>query len=228
MTLVAPSPVDARRWPAICYLQMLFPRTSSGHFAVGSGCLIGERVILTAGHNVFDPARGGKVETVQVVFGGGDRTPIGAVAVDTTAQWVETAHLRDPLSVWDFGVVVLPDDLDHGTDPLPFEATGDAEFDGMRINVAGYPSNPPSPHELGELFGANSGVSLDSRFSGRLFYPIATTAGMSGGPTYDFNEESEVRTVRGVHTSFAGRGSALRITADVAELVEAWFDRFES
>ncbi|MFQ5730920.1 MAG: trypsin-like serine peptidase [Planctomycetaceae bacterium] len=221
-----PTPVDARLWPYVCSLQMIFPQTAPGHFAVGSGCLIGRRTVLTAGHNVYDCWRGGKVLSVDVVFGDGDRIPVPAVEVDTTQQWIDTSCDRDPLSPFDFGVVVLPD-FDHETDPLPVVPADDGDLSGVPLNVAGYPATPPPPHTLGTLFGARAPAELDAAHPARIFYAINTWDGMSGGPTYTFDSATQTRTVRGVHTSSVGRGSALRITTDVTAVVDEWLQLFE-
>lgn len=224
--LVDPSPVDARRWPFVCLLQMTFPSTPSGRIAVGSGCLIGRRTILTAGHNVYDAARGGKAASIRVVFGAGDRLPVSAVAVDATQQWIDRAHWRDPLSRFDFGVVVLPDG-DHPTPALPVESGDAASLEGASLNVAGYPVAPPAPSDFGTLFGARAPAQIDSSAPGRLFYNVNTFDGMSGGPAYTYDAATDTRTIRGIHTSFTQRGGALQIDDGVMELIDEWLNLFE-
>src|SRR5262249_62395930 len=58
---------DARRLPAIAYLEVIFPTpTFPNGRTIGTGCLIGPRLILTAAHIVYDHRQGGQAQRVLV------------------------------------------------------------------------------------------------------------------------------------------------------------------
>ena len=64
-----PVPVNASQFPFIARVVTVFPRKETG----GTGTLIGPRLILTAGHVVFDPMWGGDALRFAVTLGGQNR-----------------------------------------------------------------------------------------------------------------------------------------------------------
>lgn len=225
---------DAVSWPYIGYIQAYFPDPEyPGGYSVGTGSLIGPRLVLTAGHIVFDPLQGGKARDFVVRFGGPAGLACRTRQAETTTQWRDRDAYADVSSVsaFDVGVIVLPEAVDRYVAPLPFQTASDSMLAGMTLNVAGYPAYPAEMR--GTLYGGRFHLLQDGALpaiaasleSFRLFYPAATVPGMSGGPVYDFDPVSGIRTLRGIHTSsppWIGLGSALRIAENIYELLLEW------
>lgn len=222
--MVEPTLVDARDWPYICYLQVRYPTTPANSISVGTGCLIGERTVLTAGHVVYNALRGGWATVVQATLGGESRTTFVTNVVRTTREWIEQdSRIQNPNSAYDVGVVVLPKPASPAVSALPFAVTDNSSLAGMLLNVAGYPITPPNT--LGSMYGARSTPASVGDF--RVTYPIRTREGQSGGPVYTFDPVTQTRTIRAVHTSFtANVGSSLRITPAIESLIKAWLTEF--
>lgn len=210
--------VDALEFPQIGLIRSFFPRRVVP-FTVGTGTLIDPRIVLTAGHVVYDHFRGGRADFVDVTLGNENRSTIKVAGRDlhTTKQWVDTdSSFKSPTSSFDFAVVVLPAPVQDTVTPLRFEATENAQIQSMIVNVAGYPAQ-----FYADMYGAHAGALLQSDLPFRFFYPIATLPGMSGGPVFSLEQDSYV--IRGIHTSLVGtQGCALRITNNVAGLLQTW------
>ena len=220
--MITPERVDAKSWPYIAFLRMHFPNQAAGVDSVGTGTLIAPRLILTAGHNIFDYVRGGFAQSVEATLGAQPRVRVQAQTMRTTRQWVEQdSRIQLGTSAFDFGVVVLREPLDSNIRPLRAETTDGKVLREMLLNVAGYPAS-----DLGSLYGARS--KPDSINDTRIFYPIETYPGMSGGPVFDYDAASGVRTIRGIHTAWPPGllPTALRITENVLSLIMAWQGEF--
>lgn len=226
--LYEPVPVEARRFPFIAQILSYFPHLN-GRFAVGTGTLIGPRVVLTAGHVVFDGLKGGYASAWRVTLGGADEHIMQATVARTTRQWMRNDAYAAPEnaeSAFDFGVVVLPDPVDVAISPVPLETMRSEVLRSRMLNVAGFPA---AQYSRGQLYGTKS-VPVAVKKS-RIFYPISTKRGMSGGPVYDSVKPSGAaapeRTLRAIHTSFSrGYGCGLRITPSVLQLVRKWLTEF--
>jgi glutamyl endopeptidase len=219
---VVPQQAEASSFPFVAYLKVVFPfQAKTGKFTVGTGTLIAPRLILTAGHVVYEQAA--FAQSIIVTLGGTSGRTIRAEEVETTQQWIQTdSSLQSPTSAFDYGVVVLPAPVDSLIAPLQVETASDHDLLGMTLNVAGYPD---SAKPLGTLFGGRAAVSDLSGH--RLFYPINTYPGMSGGPAYSFDQTTGQRAVRGVHTALLnGLGTAVRINENVHSLIAEWKQRF--
>ena len=223
---IAPSQLDAGNYPFIAQIITTFSREITG----GSGILIGPRLILTAGHVVYDPTWGGEPEEFAVTLGGEVRKTFRTDNWRSTTRWIDhdsrLGTLR-AISGADLGVVILDEPVDSLVKPIRVETGASSEIRDQRLNVAGYPVRHGD-----ELYGASS-FPLPNAFPEysrlRIFYPIETEAGMSGGPAWDFDPESQLRIARGVHTSiFEGIGSALRVTPNVLSLIQEWQGMFGS
>lgn len=220
--MIDPIPVDALLWPYVAWLRIRYPKTPDNKVSVGTGCLIGPRVILTAGHVVYDYYRGGWASLISVTMGANPRFTISTSIVRTTQHWVDVDSRTRPLeSAVDYGVVVLSQAVDMQVRPLAAETASGTMLGSRVLNHAGYPST-----ENGTLYGARAKpVEVTET---RIAYPIQTLPGQSGGPVYDYDPATKVRTVRGIHTSFIPEkgGSAVRINEGVKRLIDQWLMEF--
>ncbi|MBX9585100.1 MAG: trypsin-like peptidase domain-containing protein [Gemmataceae bacterium] len=223
---------DAADYPAVAALRCSFP---NGELVGGTGTLIAPRLVLTAAHVLFDPARGGKALNVEATFGGPGALPAPGVWVDYPTDWARPQSPLDnsDVSAVDFGVVQLDRPLDRVVTPWRFEPIDDAALTGTPLSVGGYPVAPPDGSAFGTLFGntayAAQGAALPagaSRYEEfRLFYPIDTLKGMSGGPVYSVGPDPGTRVIHGVHTAFISRmglASARRIDDEARNLILGW------
>jgi glutamyl endopeptidase len=233
-------PTDATRFPFVGYIETSFPSPARGPggLEIGTGTLIAPRLVLTAAHMVYDPAQGGQAVSIDITFGGPQGRKYQSVKqVDFPLEW---RNPRDDLdtslvSPVDIGVIVLPQPIDRFITPVPFQTASDTMLAGMLLNVVGYPAFPPQGPRgalWGNDFNLLQGGALPAEIrpyeSFRLFYPVNTLGGMSGGPVYDFDPATTTRTVRGVHTAFLSDdvATATRIDENIFQLIQHWVTTF--
>ena len=194
----------------------------------GTGTLVGPRMLLTAGHVVYDPVHGGKPRSFRVTLGNAPRQSFTATNWRTSGKWFKTdsklSMSKRALSSADVGVVILDNPIDSMVASLKYETTKTEVINAMTLNVAGY-SNDATLIPNTAFFASSRGTTVPQA-SYRMSYPIHTIAGMSGGPVWS-RDPSQVRTVRAIHTSlFDGAGNALRITTSVFRLLQKWQNQF--
>jgi V8-like Glu-specific endopeptidase len=104
-------PVTASSWPWVALIESYFPALN-GRFTVASASLIHPRVLLTAGHVIYDGTRGGYPDRVRAVFRGTTLGPVTAAGprnMPTTWQWIERdAATLNPASAFDVAAILLP------------------------------------------------------------------------------------------------------------------------
>ncbi len=216
-------PLDKTQWPYVGMIRSYFPGLG-GQAAGGSGTLIHPQVILTAGHVVYDPSRGGYPTKADVYFAGELITP--SPQVFRTAQpWVDTDSLTmNPISAYDVGAILLTSAIDPNKIPaVAVAVTPGANLGGLELNVVGFPVRQDL---YGTLYGATAfPVDLSSALNAyRVFYPFAILAGMSGGPEYTRDSSGQI-LLRAISTSvYNGMGSGLRITQGIAALITEWLN----
>ena len=231
----------ASNFPFIGYIRTTFPNPTMGPggLEIGTGTLIAPRLVLTAGHIVFDPDQGGQAVSIDLTFGGPQgRQFRGLTEVDFPVEWRQPRDQVDSslVSPVDIAVIILPQAIDAFIKPIQFQTASDTMLAGKLMNIAGFPAVPPDGSARGSLWGTNSnlllGNSLDEdlqKYSKwRLFYPVRTRGGLSGAPVYDVDPVSRTRTIYGVHSSFLNGvgGSALRITEGIFHLLQEWVTTF--
>jgi V8-like Glu-specific endopeptidase len=209
-------------WPWVGFVRSFFPRMA-GSYTVGSGSLIDPHLILTAGHVVFDPSRGGYPNAVDVAIGGQQRKVVPSSVFRTTVQWKETDSLTlNPVSAYDVGAILLADPIDPGlATPIQPPAGPAPDLSSTSLNVVGFPADSD---KIGQLYGAQSFPTPTTLDAFRIFYPITTLGGMSGGPVYEVDSAGQI-IIRGVHTSYNsddGLGSALRMTDGIVSVINTW------
>jgi V8-like Glu-specific endopeptidase len=235
---------DASRIPSIAFLRSHFPRPKfpPNGFSVGTGCLIAPRLVLTAGHIVYDAFQGGKATGISITFGGPAGLSTASTEVDFTFEWRNESDAAFAagndaallLSSTDCGVIVLPHPVDRFIPVLRCSTISDTTLTGTLLNVFGFPSHPVAG-PLGTAYGASFHVLQGSALPPlaqsiediRLSYPVRTVDGLSGAPIYDL-DANHSRVVRGIHTSLVNfpdgttLASALRIDNRVIGLIQHW------
>lgn len=246
---------DAARIKSIAFLEAFYPNPEFGTFSVGTGCLIAPRLVLTAGHVVYDAFQGGQANRVRLTFGGPSFLTAESTRVDFPPQWraesdaAFAARIKELtlVSGTDCGVIILPEPVDRFVPVMPFRTASDTTLAGTLLNVFGFPVDPnnvpgspaaglPRGTAFGRSFNLIQGSALPAEVQQtddyRLYYPVATVGGLSGAPVYDVDENNS-RVVRGVHTSaleFRSDGrelaSALRIDDRINVLLLEWIKMY--
>ena len=214
-------PADPAKFPNVVHVLSVFPRGTT----VGSAALIGPRVLLTAGHVVYDPRLGNAARHFSIAIGGRPRRILYANLWQTTGRWIKKdSHLDDfgrAQSLADVGVIILDEPIDVVTPLFPVETTPREPLGAMRLNVAGYRAQtPPNPKRIYRASFVPTRLTKT-----RMYYPVRTIGGMSGAPIYQFI--SGQRTIRAIHTSHVNHfGNGLRITTAIFNLITQWLAEF--
>lgn len=202
-------------WRCIASLRIT---AADGSGWIGTGWLVGPRILLTAGHVVYMADQGGWAQQIEIIPGrDGLNFPFGScIATDfrSVQGWTQN---RD--SNFDYGAILLPAENRLG-DQLGwfgYQVHTDEELAGFNINVSGYPGDKPDGTQWlmsGPIKTVNERTFV---------YDIDTAGGQSGGPVWITFEGDDGRYGVGVHTNGALSGnSATRIVQDMFDNVIAW------
>ena len=204
-------------WSAHVQLQMVGP---DGARKVGSGCVIGDKTIITAGHCVHD---GGWMREIHVSLGGsrsGLPQRLPAIYWNSTTEWI---HGATPVQreAGDMGVVRVAESLAAFTAPLRYACYDTARLHDIQarrlaVSVAGFPVDPWDSFLVDA--GVLTGVSGDF-----LLYDVETFKGQSGAPLLFWDEDGQP-TVLGIHhwNVALNRNRAVRLSEPAAALLLNW------
>jgi glutamyl endopeptidase len=217
-------------YSAICALRLYY---ADGQPYGGTGFLVGSRLLLTAGHNLYETAKGWvrKVEIYPALNGSYDGspcfTPQGSPL--TTQEWVNT---QDP--GYDYGALVLGTDVGNQYGYLPVQKRVDADLPtGLPINTDGYPLDCPQaaaedcPQQGTTMW---QDVGTISHIDGRkIFYSdLYMFNGDSGAPIYVYEpaDTGNPYKVIAIHTYlWSMEYSATRINDDVWNMIQLWLQQ---
>jgi len=206
----------------------------SGHLWGGTGTLVGQRVVLTAGHNVFDPSknpRRGWFPNMQVIPGlDGDlaNTPFPTVQTNvfrSTDLWTDQSSDQ-----WDVGAILLPSPLGDSAGWMAIANLTTGTLQGLAVHIVGYPVDCPGaaaecgPPGTTMWMDAGNIVQIDGQFAR---YNVTTSAGDSGAPAIAVfptaSDDNQFQLVA-VHTEGfdlqTNRG--VRITPELLTLIQQW------
>ena len=217
--------LDKTLWPWVGFVRSFFPNMG-GSYTVATGSLIDPQVILTAGHVVYDPSRGGYPNVIDVAIGGQQRQVVASQVFRTTNEWVTTDSLTlNPISAVDVGAILLATPIPPGLAiPVQPPTSPAPDLSGTLLNVVGFPADSD---KIGQLYGAQTYPTPSSLDGTRIFYPVATLGGQSGGSVYEVGSAGQI-IIRGVHTSiYNGQGSALRITDGIVSIINEWLQEVQ-
>ncbi|QJY48405.1 trypsin-like serine peptidase [Pseudonocardia broussonetiae] len=215
-------------WRMVVQLEISTART--GEVALGSGFLVGPRLILTAGHCVHDATTGGWATEIAVRPGrAGAAAPFGVHVsrrFATAGEWFGDSDID-----FDYGVIQLDEPVGDDTGWFGLEVLTAPELQGREVNVCGYP---------GDLMGGTHLYHSTDRLSGlddhRVYYRTDTAGGASGCPAWISRSgpdgpDALTHTVIAVHTNGTGAPSApalgeansgTRLTPRIVEDVRFW------
>ncbi|MER9067726.1 serine protease [Mesorhizobium sp. M0902] len=205
-------------WRCICSLLIT---ANTGAQYVGTGWLVGPRLLLTAGHCVYMSDEGGWVSQIEVAPGrDADNRPFGTV-VATDMRSV-TGWTRDGNSDFDYGAIILPADKRLG-DQLGWFGYANRPDDYLRnvtLNLSGYPGDGGPAHVDGTQWFHSRTVK--DVFEKQLTYEIDTYGGQSGSPVWEMTSEG-YRYGVAIHTfGTSVNNGGTRITGEVHQNILNW------
>lgn len=200
-------------WRTICSLRIT---ARDGSRWIGTGWLVGNRTLITAGHVVYMHSRGGWVRNIEVIPGrNGSSEPFGsctATSFRSVLGWTRSRKRSH-----DYGAILLPRTCDYGKRLGYFGYANYGFFTllNMLVNLSGYPGDKPAGTQW---WHARRIKWVTSR---TLVYNIDTAGGQSGSPVW--RKKGSQRYAVGIHTNGSSSGnSATRITKPVFDNIKKW------
>lgn len=203
----------------------------NGRQAHGTGFMVGPRLVLTAGHCVYDPSMFGWAREITVLPGrAGTSRPFKE---HTSSRLATVRQWRDEQQPdFDYGVIELAEDVGEQTGWFALRCMPSMELTGQPISVAGYPIDL----EAGQvMYYAQGPVSYCDDH--RVHYRMDTFPAESGGPAFlslDDGSGSLTYEVVAIHTNGIGQpapahlgqmNSGTRIIPELIANVQHWLDQ---
>lgn len=186
---------------------------------IGTGWFIGPHTLMTAGHvvhikNSGVPGLDGWVKKIRVMPGrNGTLLPYGAVS--STQFWSVRGWTEGGEESYDYGAIILPNDLGLTTGWFGFGVWTDAQLVSATGNIAGYPGDKDAGTQW---YDWQCIASVDGR---NVYYDIDTAGGQSGSAVYRILDGG--RYAIAIHAyGGATTNHGARITAPVYNNMLAW------
>lgn len=157
-------------WRTMTKLRMRF----NGQDYIGSGILIANKYVLTAGHNVYDRTLGGYADRIEVIPAmTGTFAPYGkaiAKRMRTFSGWTNNES-----SAWDMALITLDKEIGKSTGFLGYANYNNAQLNRAYVTIAGYPFDKDNGNRMWYMSG-----NLLRLYTHELNYTIDTAGGQSG------------------------------------------------
>lgn len=206
-------------WRMICSLEI---SAADGSIYVGTGWIAGPKLIMTAGHCLFEKNCMKGWATAIKVYPGRSNSSDEDVYFSSTDfkaphQWVSKYDEN-----FDYGAIILDEDIGSIYGHFSSSTYADADLMSHMVNISGYPAT-----KLGEtqLHHENR---INSVSATKIYYDVDTEGGQSGSPIWLYEGNDNNPIVIGIHSYGAGNvttgNSGVRITEEIIEFVEKWRD----
>jgi V8-like Glu-specific endopeptidase len=200
-------------WSANCQLVITI---RDGRQAIGTGWLLGPRLVVTAGHCVHEGENGEFFEKVEVIPGmNGPVRPFGSLTASqanlrASQEWKESGTLA-----MDYGAIILDEDFTAGgSSPanLAIAVKSNTQLTNLPVFLSGYPAD--------KLFGTQwrDDDPILTVQEGRLKYMLDTFGGHSGSAVVSADD----KLVVGIHNYGGCPNHCTRITSKVKADLDAW------
>jgi V8-like Glu-specific endopeptidase len=192
----------------ICQLEI---RAQDNSWWVGTGWLIDDQTLITAGHNVFLRKRGGFAKQVNVYPGRNGNViahRFHAAKLDATADWKNQGS-----AAADYGFIRL-NRRTTGLGSFGFGVLQNNEWNDKFLHVVGYPGSKSKT-----MWGhARKAKSVSASV---IYYDTDTEGGQSGSPVFFMSQGLPVAV--GIHNyGDYSANSATRITKAVFDQIQRW------
>jgi glutamyl endopeptidase len=184
---------------------------------IGTGWLVGPRVLVTAGHCVYLHNNGGWARQIEVIPARlGAERPYGSVmaaSFRSVRGWTQNQNRQ-----YDYGAVLLPESRRLGEELgwFGYAVRSDDALFNTWVNISGYPGDKPAGTQW---FHAKEVAQVEERV---LTYTIDTAGGQSGAPVW-IKQADGSRYGVGIHTNGHVTGnSATRISQPVFDNIKDW------
>lgn len=183
--------------------------------ARGTGFLIGECTVMTAGHVVHsgNNSPSGWAKSIQVIPGmNGSSMPFGSYTsgnLRTVTGWYNGAN-----PTHDYGCIILKERPGKSLGYYGFAALSDSSLSGLLVNLAGYPADKAFGTQW---YMADRITKVEPR---RIHYMIDTYGGQSGSAVYRLS--SGQRHAVGIHGYGGCPNKATRIVKPVFDNMLNW------
>lgn len=167
------TPTTSYPWRTHCKVWMRFP---SGNWFMGSGTLIGNKYVITAGHCVHDKSQGGWATQVYVVPGYDDGyMPYGGYYATLLRTWTGWTNYQN--FDWDIALVTLTNTVGNTTGWLGYGYW--PILTGVNSHLVGYPGMLDGGRTMRYAYGPIAGEWFH-----QFFYRVDASPGNSGGGHY--------------------------------------------
>ncbi|MBN2736668.1 MAG: trypsin-like serine protease [Spirochaetales bacterium] len=193
-------------YPTSTYVKLIIT-FSNDEVYVGSGTMVGNKHVLTAGHCVYDTNHGGWAKHIKVIPGlAGTYQPFGYTWAEwlyPTSQWVDSRNYN-----YDIAVVRLSTKIGQNSGWQGYAWLKDSQTEDLNIKVYGYPAALSSGQYQYVSFG-----SVSSYNSGMMYTLTDWTGGQSGGPVISRGSSSNY-CIGAISSHTSSTNRAVRITKD--------------
>lgn len=188
-----------------------------GSKVTGSGVFVDKRVILTAGHLLYNPYSKQYAAQIDVTPGGSlsKYTTVPVTGMSISQKWI-TSLAKD----YDYGAICIGES--QGTGHLGMSTKTDAQLKNMSlVGVYGYPN--PNDAGRGTLWYGSGKIA---KVEPLLFsFTNSTGSGFSGGPVVDM---ADYKNVTGILVFGDGTDSiATRLTSSIINFVQNFKDHID-
>lgn len=206
-------------WRKICALKIT---AEDGSPFIGTGWIAGPRLIVTAGHCVFNRVYNGWMKSIEVIPGlDGDTEPFGryhSTHFCSMERWITAGDEN-----YDIGAIVLSENLDSSLGSFSFGFHPDPNLTDQMVNISGYPISTVGEEQMHH---SNRICAVTDH---KLYYDVDTEGGQSGSPIWLYPNDIATPVVVGIHSNGAGRSlranSGVRITPVLADKISEWCAR---
>lgn len=204
-------------WRLICSLEIT---DQNGEEYLGTGWIAGPRLIMTAGHCVYERrSMKGWAKTIKIYPGRTEDTPHDKAIIATEFKaphgWIDNEDENE-----DYGAIILEEDISLSLGYFSVASLGEDGLVESFVNISGYPGS-----RAGEVQLHHANRILDVS-STKIYYDIDTEGGQSGSPIWIYKDNEQLPIVIGIHSNGAGKAtlgnSGVRITQKLVKFIKEW------
>lgn len=160
--------------------------------ALGTGALIGNKTVLTAGHVIYDQTYGTPLSITFIPAQNGSDEPYGTIG--SRSSYVPN-EWKQGSQDYDLGLIVLDTEIGKQTGFLQVAMEPDSFFSNQPLESAGYPADLGDGYEMYSVTGDSTGVQ-----GVVMLHRITTEEGQSGSPIWFMS--NNVPTVVGLNVGW--------------------------